>query len=339
MFRFARAIGARRYSRPVRVLITGGTDDGRGDRHDDLRRRSRRRAWETLPRARAWLEDVRPAKLLVPAIAIQWLTTLALALTVATTAGSTTRAATSSGTTSAAGCSRTARSRPRSSVTAGRRSSRRSPRFGGPTLVPALPGDRALQRARARAGRAALHVRDRESEIGGQIFGYWAVAALARGAVHRHQVHRPPLPPALHRADAAAGVRAHRDGRLSLDGRRARRRLLRACASSSGPTRVDAIAAGLAAGTAIAIKPSNARLPRRRRPRPSSTAAASSAPLLSSRASRPRSSRSRSGSTAASATSRSSIRDRRGAARGRRAPAARRATTRCTSTSSSTGIS
>lgn len=41
-----------------------------------------RRAWETLPRVRAWLEEVRPAKLLVPAIAIQWLTTLGLALTV-----------------------------------------------------------------------------------------------------------------------------------------------------------------------------------------------------------------------------------------------------------------
>jgi hypothetical protein len=41
-----------------------------------------RRAWGTLPRVRAWLEAVRPAKLLVPAIAIQWLTTLALALTV-----------------------------------------------------------------------------------------------------------------------------------------------------------------------------------------------------------------------------------------------------------------
>jgi hypothetical protein len=41
-----------------------------------------RRAWETLPRVRAWLEAVRPAKLLVPAIAVQWLTTLALALTV-----------------------------------------------------------------------------------------------------------------------------------------------------------------------------------------------------------------------------------------------------------------
>src|SRR5260221_7162224 len=41
-----------------------------------------RRAWETLPRVRAWLEEVRPAKLLIPAIAIQWLTTLALALTV-----------------------------------------------------------------------------------------------------------------------------------------------------------------------------------------------------------------------------------------------------------------
>jgi hypothetical protein len=41
-----------------------------------------RRAWETLPRVRAWLEEIRPAKLLVPAIAIQWLTTLGLALTV-----------------------------------------------------------------------------------------------------------------------------------------------------------------------------------------------------------------------------------------------------------------
>ncbi len=35
-----------------------------------------------MPRARAWVEQVRPATLLVPAIAIQWLTTLGLALTV-----------------------------------------------------------------------------------------------------------------------------------------------------------------------------------------------------------------------------------------------------------------
>jgi hypothetical protein len=41
-----------------------------------------RRAWDTLPRARSWLEQVRPTTLLVPAIAIQWLTTLGLALTV-----------------------------------------------------------------------------------------------------------------------------------------------------------------------------------------------------------------------------------------------------------------
>src|SRR5207253_8062162 len=41
-----------------------------------------RRAWETLPRLRRFLENVRPATLLVPAIAAQWLTTLALALTV-----------------------------------------------------------------------------------------------------------------------------------------------------------------------------------------------------------------------------------------------------------------
>ncbi len=41
-----------------------------------------RRVWSTLPRICAWLEEVQPAKLLVPAIAIQWLTTLGLALTV-----------------------------------------------------------------------------------------------------------------------------------------------------------------------------------------------------------------------------------------------------------------
>jgi hypothetical protein len=41
-----------------------------------------RRAWETVPRFRVWLEEARPATLLVPAIAIQWLTTLGLALTV-----------------------------------------------------------------------------------------------------------------------------------------------------------------------------------------------------------------------------------------------------------------
>jgi hypothetical protein len=41
-----------------------------------------RRTWDTLMRLRLWLEDVRPATLLVPAIAVQWLTTLALALTV-----------------------------------------------------------------------------------------------------------------------------------------------------------------------------------------------------------------------------------------------------------------
>lgn len=41
-----------------------------------------RRAWATLPRVRLWLENVRPAMLLVPAIVVQWLTVLALALTV-----------------------------------------------------------------------------------------------------------------------------------------------------------------------------------------------------------------------------------------------------------------
>jgi hypothetical protein len=41
-----------------------------------------RRAWSTLPRIRAWLEEARPVTLLAPAVAIQGITTLALALTV-----------------------------------------------------------------------------------------------------------------------------------------------------------------------------------------------------------------------------------------------------------------
>ena len=41
-----------------------------------------RRARGTLPRVASWLEDVRPATLLVPAIVLQWVLILALALTV-----------------------------------------------------------------------------------------------------------------------------------------------------------------------------------------------------------------------------------------------------------------
>jgi hypothetical protein len=41
-----------------------------------------RRAWGTVPRARRWLEEVRPVTLLAPAIVLQWLSTLGLALTV-----------------------------------------------------------------------------------------------------------------------------------------------------------------------------------------------------------------------------------------------------------------
>ena len=41
-----------------------------------------RRAWATIPRVRAWLENVQPARLLVPAIVVQWLVTLGLGLIV-----------------------------------------------------------------------------------------------------------------------------------------------------------------------------------------------------------------------------------------------------------------
>ena len=41
-----------------------------------------RRAWGTVPRVRLWLENVRPVTLLAPAVVLQWLSTLGLALTV-----------------------------------------------------------------------------------------------------------------------------------------------------------------------------------------------------------------------------------------------------------------
>ena len=132
-----------------------------------------RRAWETLPRLRAFFEDVRPAKLLVPAIAIQWLTTLGLALTVRHNGWLYYQGGDQLWYYVRAGCSCTARSRLRSSATGGPRSSRRSPRSPARPLCPRCP-DRAVERARARPV-ALLCVYGIAKRIGGPLFAYWAV--------------------------------------------------------------------------------------------------------------------------------------------------------------------
>ena len=101
-------------------------------------------------------------QLLAPAIAVQWLSVLALARRSATTAGSSTRAATSSGTTAAAGCSGTDAADPLVGLrlVGAARTARLDRRAES---RPGAARDRPVERPRARAGRAALHLRDRRS--------------------------------------------------------------------------------------------------------------------------------------------------------------------------------
>lgn len=134
-----------------------------------------RRAWETLPRVGAWLEDVRPAMLLVPAIAVQWLTTLALALTVRHNGWlfyqggdqlwyyiSSWLLVHGQIPTAFIGSGWPALLAPMAA-------------FGGPTLVPALPAI-VLFDVLVLGPVALLCIYGIAKRIGGQIFAYWAVA-------------------------------------------------------------------------------------------------------------------------------------------------------------------
>jgi hypothetical protein len=215
-----------------------------------------RRAWETLPRARAWLEAVRPAKLLVPAIAIQWLTTLALALTVRHNGwlfyqgGDQLWYYVSSWVlvhgqipTAFIGHGWPALLAPISAL-------------AGPTLVPALPAI-VLFDVLVLGPIALLCVYGIAKRIGGQIFAYWTVALWLTvpfigikftDYLYHQRYTELTLPQSF-------GLTAMADFPSMVAVLVAVYFGLRVI---ERPDAVEAIAAGLAAGVAVAIKPASA---------------------------------------------------------------------------------
>ena len=214
-----------------------------------------RRAWLALPRVRTWLEEARPATILVPAIVIQWITTLALALTVrhngwlyyqggdqlwhwisawllahgelpATRVGHGWPAILAPLTT-----------------------------FGGPTLVPGLPGVVLLD-VLVLGPIALLCIYGIAKQIGGAVFGYWAtllwLAVPFIGIKYTdHFYHQRYTELTL---PQAFGLTAMSDFPSMV--------AVLVCVYFAfrimkRPDTIDALACGLAGGTAFAIKPSN----------------------------------------------------------------------------------
>jgi hypothetical protein len=214
-----------------------------------------RRAWKTLPRARAWLEAVHPARLLVPAIAIQWLTTLALALTVRHNGwlfyqGGDQLWYYISGWLLAHGQVPLA-------VVGHGWPALLAPvaALGGPTLVPALPAI-VLFDVLVLGPVALLCIYGIAKRIGGQIFAYWAVAlwltvpfiGIKYTDYLYHQRYTELTLPQSFGLTAMADFPSMVAVLVSV---------YFALRVLDRPDAVDALAAGLAAGTAIAIKPSN----------------------------------------------------------------------------------
>jgi hypothetical protein len=214
-----------------------------------------RRAWETLPRVRAWLESVRPATLLVPAIAVQWITTLALALTVRHNGwlfyqGGDQLWYYHGGWLLAHG------QIPVAFVGVGW-SAFLAPvaALGGPTLVPALPAI-VLFDVLVLGPIALLCIYGIAKRIGGQVFAYWAVLLWLAvpfigikftDYLYHQRYTELTLPQGFGltgMADFPSMVAVLVCVYFAL-------RVL------EQPDAVESIAAGLAAGVAIAIKPSN----------------------------------------------------------------------------------
>ncbi len=134
-----------------------------------------RRAWGTLPRIGAWLDDVRPATLLVPAIVLQWVLILALALTVQHNGwlyyqGGDQLWYYISGWAAVHGHIPPGFVGPGWPAVLGPISL-----FGGPTLVPALPAI-VLLNVLVFGPIELLCVYGIARQIGGKIFAYWATA-------------------------------------------------------------------------------------------------------------------------------------------------------------------
>jgi hypothetical protein len=215
-----------------------------------------RRAWETLPRVRAWLEGIRPAKLLAPAIAIQWLTTLGLALTVRHNGwlyyqgGDQLWYYVSSWLlvhgqipTAFIGSGWPALLAPIAAI-------------GGPTLVPSLPWI-VLFDVLVLGPVALLCIYGIAKRIGGQIFAYWAVLLWLTvpfigikftDYLYHQRYTELTLPQSF-------GLTAMADFPSMVAVLVAVYFALRVI---ERPDTIEAIAAGLAAGIAVSIKPASA---------------------------------------------------------------------------------
>src|SRR4051794_9911100 len=215
-----------------------------------------RRAWETLPRVRRFLEDARPATLLASAIGIQWLTTLALALTVQHNGWlfyqggdqlwyyvSSWLLAHGQIPTAFIGNGWPALLAPIS-------------RAAGPTLVPALPAI-VLFNVLVLGPVALLCVYGIAKRIGGQLFAYWAVVCWLTvpfigvkftDYLYHQRYTELTLPQGF-------GLTAMADFPSMVFVLVAVYFGLRVI---ERPDTVEAIAAGLAAGVAVTIKPASA---------------------------------------------------------------------------------
>lgn len=214
-----------------------------------------RRAWSTLPRFRAWLEGVRPVKLLAPAIALQWLSTLGLALAVRHNGwlyyqGGDQLWYYGSGWLLSHGVL------PRTLVGPG------LPvlvaplaRVTGPNLVPALPAI-VLVNVLVLAPVALLCIYGIAQRIGGRVFAYWAtlcwivvpLIGIKYTDLGYHQIYTEATLPQSFGLTAMADFPSMVGVLVSVY---FTFRIL------DRTDLVDGLAAGLAAGVAISIKPSN----------------------------------------------------------------------------------
>jgi hypothetical protein len=214
-----------------------------------------RRAWETVPRVRAWLESARPTTLLVPAIGVQWLTTLALALIVRHNGfiyyqGGDQLWYYNSGWLLAHGLI------PPALVGHGLPAFLAPlTTFTGPSLATALPAI-VLFNVAVLAPIALLCMYGIANEIGGRVFGYWVtllwLAVPFIGIKYTdHLYHQRYTELTLPQGFGLTGMADFPSMVAVLVSVYFTLRVIRRF------DRVDALAAGLAAGTAIAIKPSN----------------------------------------------------------------------------------
>jgi hypothetical protein len=214
-----------------------------------------RRAWGTLPRARSWFENVRPVYLLVPAIVVQMLAILALGLTVQHNGwlyyqGGDQLWYYVSGWLLAHGQIGYGLVSPGWPAIIAPISL-----FGGPTLVPSLPAIVLLD-VLVLGPVALLCVYGIAQQIGGRIFAYWAtflwiavpfIGIKFTDYLYHQRYTEVTLPQGF-------GLTAMADfpsmvGVLVC--------VFFAVRALKRPDVIDALAAGLAGGAAISIKPSN----------------------------------------------------------------------------------